>query len=138
MSMWKTILGNKFIISTKKYLQHLYDTSHFTVKVRKPWTPEKFQECWLCTGQFTAKFRTCKQTTKPETNYCCCLRFSFLAPHKYFWCSQFCEFHSKWKSFSLYTYLHTGSHALLTWNVIGVISFPMVNHDNNFVCDMIL
>ena len=22
-----------------------------TVKLRKPWTPEKFQECWLCTGQ---------------------------------------------------------------------------------------
>ena len=23
----------------------------FTVKLRKPWAPEKFQECWLCTGQ---------------------------------------------------------------------------------------
>ena len=22
-----------------------------TVKLRKPWTPVKFQECWLCTGQ---------------------------------------------------------------------------------------
>ena len=22
-----------------------------TVKLRKPWTTEKFQECWLCTGQ---------------------------------------------------------------------------------------
>ena len=22
-----------------------------TVKLRKPGTPEKFQECWLCTGQ---------------------------------------------------------------------------------------
>ena len=26
-------------------------TLRFTVKLRKPWTPEKFQECWLCTGQ---------------------------------------------------------------------------------------
>ena len=51
------------------------------------------------------KFRTCEQTSKPQTNYRCCLRFSYLAPywlisrniiafHKYFWCSQFCEFHS--------------------------------------------
>ena len=54
----------------------------------------------------TTKFRICKQTSKPQTNYCCCLWFSYLAPywlisrntitfHKYFWCSQFCEFHSK-------------------------------------------
>ena len=51
-------------------------------------------------------FRTCKQTSKPQANYCCCLRFSYIAPywlfprnsitfHKYFWCSRFCEFHSK-------------------------------------------
>ena len=51
------------------------------------------------------KFRTRQQTTKPQTNYRCCLRFSFLTPywlsprntvtfHKYFWCSWFCEFHS--------------------------------------------
>ena len=26
-------------------------TLKFTVKLRKPWTPEKFQQCWLCTGQ---------------------------------------------------------------------------------------
>ena len=54
----------------------------------------------------TIKFRTCEQTSKPQTNYRCCLWFSYLAPywlisrntitfHKYFWCSRFCEFHSK-------------------------------------------
>ena len=51
-------------------------------------------------------FRIRKQTSKPQTNYRCCLRFSYLLPywftshktitiHKYFWCLRFCEFHSK-------------------------------------------
>ena len=54
----------------------------------------------------TIKFRIRKKTSKPQTNYRCCLRFSYLAPywlisrskitfHRYFWCSRFCEFHSK-------------------------------------------
>ena len=54
----------------------------------------------------TIKFRTREQTSKPQTNYRCCLRVSYLAPywfisrntitfHKYFWCSRLCEFHSK-------------------------------------------
>ena len=54
----------------------------------------------------TIKFRIHKHTSKPQTNYRCCLWFSFLVPywlisgntitfHNYFWCSQFCEFHSK-------------------------------------------
>ena len=54
----------------------------------------------------TIKFRIRKQTSKPQTNYRCCLWFSYLAPYwlisrntitfyKYFWCSQFCEFHGK-------------------------------------------
>ena len=54
----------------------------------------------------TIKFRIRKQTSEPQINYRCCLRFSYLAPywliscntitfHKYFWCSRFCEFHSK-------------------------------------------
>ena len=30
---------------------NLVMTLRFTVKLRKPWTPENFQECWLCTGQ---------------------------------------------------------------------------------------
>ena len=58
----------------------------------------------------TIKFRTREQTSKPLTNYSCCLRFSYLAPywlicrntitfHKYFWCSRFCVFHSKCNNF---------------------------------------
>ena len=54
----------------------------------------------------TIKFRIRKQTSTPQTNYHCCLRFSYLVPywlisgntitfHKYFWCSRFCEFRSK-------------------------------------------
>ena len=57
-------------------------------------------------ANITLKLRTRKQTTKPQTNYRSCLWFSFLAPqwqiphntitlHKHFWCSLFCEFHSK-------------------------------------------
>ena len=54
------------------------------------------------------KFRTHDQTSKPLTNEHFCLRFNYLKPyyywlvshntitfHKYFWCSQFCEFHCK-------------------------------------------
>ena len=54
----------------------------------------------------TIKFRIRMQSSKPQTNYRCCLRFSCLAPywlishntitfHKYFWCPRFCEFDSK-------------------------------------------
>ena len=64
----------------------------------------------------TIKFRIRKQTSKPQTNYCCCLRFSYLAPywlishntitfHKYFWCSQFCEFHSNFLSQVIFVFL---------------------------------
>ena len=52
------------------------------------------------------KFRTHDQTSKPLTNERFCLRFNYLKPYwlvshntitfyKYFWCSQFCEFHCK-------------------------------------------
>ena len=79
----------------KENHKFMHGSCALTVKLGKPWTPEKFQECWLCT-----KFRIRKQTSKPQTNYCCCLRFSYLAPywlisrntiifHKYFWCSWF-------------------------------------------------
>ena len=58
----------------------------------------------------TMKFRIRKQTSKLQTKYCCCLWFSYLTPywlisrdtrtfHKYFWCSWFCEFHSKASKF---------------------------------------
>ena len=53
----------------------------FTVKLRKPWTHEKFQECLLFGDLFTIMFRTREQTSKPQTNYRCCLRFGFLVPY---------------------------------------------------------
>ena len=75
---------------------------------------QKTVNTWKISGMLivywpiTIKFRTCEQTSKPQTNYRCCLWFSYLAPywlisrntitfHKYFWCSRFCEFHSKLK-----------------------------------------
>ena len=49
----------------------------------------------------TIKLRIRKQTSKPQTNCRCCLRFTYLAPYwpiinLYFWCSRFCEFHHNW------------------------------------------
>ena len=72
---------------------------------------QKTVNTWKISGMLivywpiTIKFRIRKQTSKPQTNYRCCLRFSYLAPyllispntitfHKYFWCSRFCELHS--------------------------------------------
>ena len=73
---------------------------------------QKTANTWKISGMLivywpiTIKFRIRKQTSEPQINYRCCLRFSYLAPywliscntitfHKYFWCSRFCEFHSK-------------------------------------------
>ena len=78
---------------------------------------QKTVNTWKISGMLivywpiTIKFRIRKQTSKPQTNYRCCLRFSYLAPywlisrntitfHKYFWCSRFCEFHSKQLTFA--------------------------------------
>ena len=52
------------------------------------------------------KVQDMQANLKPQINYRCCLQFSYLATywlisrntitfHKYFWCSRFCEFHSK-------------------------------------------
>ena len=79
--------------------------NYVTVKLRKPWTPEKISGMLIVYWPITIKFRIHKQTSKPQTNYRCCLRFSYLVPywlisrntiafHKYFWCSGFCEFHN--------------------------------------------
>ena len=81
---------------------------YITVKLRKPWTPENFQECWLCTGQsqessgYTSKPLNHKLTAVAV----CRLLIShliglFLATqyhsiNLYFWCSQFCGFHHNW------------------------------------------
>ena len=69
-------------------------------------TVKKISGMLIVYWPITLKLRTRKQTTKPQTNYRSCLWFSFLAPqwqiphntitfHKHFWCSLFCEFHSK-------------------------------------------
>ena len=70
-----------------------------------------------------------RPTTFSYTHYRCCLRFSYLAPHwlisrntitfhKYFWCSRFCEFHSKVKVCFLRSplrWLTTGKNAIGSW-----------------------
>ena len=73
---------------------------------------QKTMNTWKISGMLivywpiTIKFRIRKQTSKPQTNCRCCLRFSYLAHYwlisrntitflKYFWCSRFGEFHSK-------------------------------------------
>ena len=78
---------------------------------------QKTEDTWKFSGMLivywpiTIKFRIGKQTSKPQTNYRCCLRFSYLVPywlisrntitfHKYFWCSRFCEFHSDIRSYN--------------------------------------
>ena len=46
----------------------------FTVKLRKPWTPGKFQECYLILFVYwpiTAKFKIRKQTSKLQSNVNC-------------------------------------------------------------------
>ena len=72
---------------------------------------QKTANTWKISGMLivywpiTIKFRIRKQTSKPQINYRCCLRFSYLVPywlisrntiafHKYLWCSGFYEFHN--------------------------------------------
>ena len=80
-----------------------------TVKLKKPVNTWNISGMLIVWWPITIMFRTHKQTSKPQTNYCCCLRFSFLMPYwlfshntitfyEYFWCSRFCKFHCKtWK-----------------------------------------
>ena len=75
-------------------------------KIQKTVNTWKFSGMLIVWWPITIMFRTCEQTSKPQTSdHNCCLRFSFLMPywlfpnntitfHKYFWCSRFCEFHS--------------------------------------------
>ena len=73
---------------------------------------QKTVNTWKISGMLivywpiTIKFRIRKHTPQKQTDHRCCLRVSYLAPywlisrntiafHKYFWCSRFCEFHSK-------------------------------------------
>ena len=91
-ALTRLILGAIYYCETQKTHEHMKISGMLIV-----WWP------------ITIMFRTWKQTSKPQTNYRCCLRFSFLMPYwlippntvtfyKYFWCSRFCEFHCKtWK-----------------------------------------
>ena len=90
-------------------------------QTRKTVDPWKISGMLVVYWPIKIKFMIFKQTSKPQTNYRCCLRFSYLAPywlishntitfHKYFWCPRFCEFHSKMclpkvKVYSLTLYL---------------------------------
>ena len=79
-------------------------TKWFSVKLRKQWKPEEFQECWLCHVQSQ---QSSSHTSKPQNRKLIItvtlLQFSFLMPywvfphnttfHKYFWFSWFCECH---------------------------------------------
>ena len=90
-------------------------------QTRKTVDPWKISGMLVVYWPIKIKFMIFKQTSKPQTNYRCCLRFSYLAPywlishntitfHYYFWCPRFCEFHSKMclpkvKVYSLTLYL---------------------------------
>ena len=135
--LWKTVIVTKFSKTTTAIffnifqLFHLKPSSNFwscyfnvsrsLVAVPYVWIlinfaiqlTQKTLNTWKTSGMLivylpiTIKFRIHKQTSKPQINYRCCLRFSYLAPywlisrntitfHKYFQCSRFCEFHSNY------------------------------------------
>ena len=82
-ALTRLILGAIYYCETQKTREHMKISGMLIV-----WWP------------ITIMFRTRKQTSKPETNYCCCLWFSFLMPYwlfphntvtfyEYFWCSRF-------------------------------------------------
>ena len=48
----------------------------FTLKLKKPWTFWFDANRSIAYWPITIKFRTREQATKPQTNYCCCLRFT--------------------------------------------------------------
>ena len=105
MSMWKTILGNTVIFINKEIFttSMIHHTKYRqTLKTVNTW---KISGILIVYWRITIKFRTRKQTAKPQTNYCYCLRFSFLAPHKYFWCSSFVSFTVSKRVF-LYTHIY--------------------------------
>ena len=81
---------------------------------------QKTVNTWQISGMLivywptTIKFSTHEQTSKPQTNYhCCCgyhlpywlISYKTITFHKYFWCSQFCEFHSNFLSQVIFVFL---------------------------------
>ena len=91
----------------------------------------------------TIKFRTREQTSKPQTNYRCCLRFRYLTPywlisrttitfHKYFWCSRFCEFHSKCNEYKIYHYQLPLNHLFQSlWQLVWSVQLNAVHANQN-------
>ena len=89
-------------------LQHLmvfHELCLYYCETRKTVNTWQISGMLIVWWPITIMLRTREQTSKPQTNYGCCLRFSYLMPywlfpcntitfHKYFWCSRFCEFHS--------------------------------------------
>ena len=108
--------ANEPVVGT---LISLGDLTYCRGQTQKTMNTWNFSGMLIVYWPIAIKFRICKLTSKPQTNYRCCLRFSYLLPywlishntttfHKYLWCSQFCEFHSKilllhtfWVSFLL-------------------------------------
>ena len=101
---------NSMTLSTMSWKDNNYNIKlSFYCQTQKTVNTWKISGMLIVYWPITIKFRTREQTSKPQTNYRCCLRFSCLAPywlisrntitfHKYIWCSRFCEFHSEHKS----------------------------------------
>ena len=79
----------------------------FTVKLRTPWTPEKFQECWLCTGQSqkSSGYTNKSQNHKLVTVAVCGIVFSRL----------------------IGLFLATQQHSINISGVHGFVSFTVIN-----------
>ena len=108
--------ANESVVGT---LISLGDLTYCRGQTQKTMNTGNFSGMLIVYWPIAIKFRIRMLTSKPQTNYRCCLRFSYLVPywqisrntttfHKYFWYSQFCEFHSKilllhtfWVSFLL-------------------------------------
>ena len=87
-------------------MHRMWGGSKYYCQTQKTVNAWKFSGMLIVFWPITIKFRIGKQTSKPQTNYQCCLRFSYLTPHwlisrititfhKYFWYSRFYELHSK-------------------------------------------
>ena len=97
----------KFLMSRAFTVENILKISNWSYcQTQKTVNTWKISGMLIAYWRITIKFRIRKQTSEAQTNYCCCLWLSYLAPywliscntitfHKYFWCSRFCEFHSE-------------------------------------------
>ena len=117
----------KFLMSRAFTVENILKISNWSYcQTQKTVNTWKISGMLIVYWPITIKFRIRKQTSKPQTNYRCCLRFSYLAPywlisrntitfHKYFWCSRFCEFHSKNSLFLTFNYCRYNIITLFNW-----------------------